>query len=167
MSVSKDNLIITSKKEKKLIGKEGIVMRFIMLIFNIIFFFILTDSIARYFNYRDDNLYFLFIIFSCYVLSGIFSYFISYAICRLLSEFSGYKISSLSVLIEEKRTHRRLWIYIFSILFQSLAYMISLVSIIEKTIGLPYFVLAPLVWVIIYITSRILAIILYKLFNSI
>lgn len=130
MSVQKPSYIEEEFNEP-IRGTQGLLMWFLRLLVQMGLFFLILYATSFFFDLQADYLFFF--IFTCinYMASGFFAFFISYAIVlglfAILNLFvkTKYKAHPIPYILEGPRKRKKICIYIFVIIFQSLMFIIS------------------------------------------
>lgn len=130
MSVQKPSYIEEEYNEP-IRGSQGLLMWFLRILIQMGLFFLILYISSFFLNVQAD--YFFFFIFTCvnYMASGFFAFFGAYAVVlglfALLNLFVRikYKANPIPNILEGPRKRKKICIYIFVLIFQSLAFIIS------------------------------------------
>ncbi len=143
---------------------EYIITGLLKLILNMAFFFTFIYIGETQWNIRRDYLINFLYIFGFYVASGIVSFSLSYIIVKLLfGRFLHRQVKDIRLYLKGKFQRKKLWIYILSIGFQTIFFIMSIVMILADRIPLPDTVAYILAWLILRLVAKVLGRVLYFL----
>lgn len=167
MSVTKQEATKPKSYKDELWGIENISKWFAKLIFSILFFFSFYTIIDYYFN-LDDSLYQFFGIFCSYILSDAFSFFAAYISIKIIfGLIFKRRVKPFYRTIKHKISRKRIWIYLLTILIETIFYSLSLVTIlVAMVLVMPIWVAFILVWTGLWISAKGLGRFLYFIFYS-
>lgn len=167
MSVTKQEAVKPKSFKDELWGIENISKWLGKLIFSILFFFTFYMIIDYYFN-LDNSLYQFIAIFCSYILADAFSFFAAYvAIKAIFGFFFKRRVKPFYRTIKNKMSRKKIWIYFFAIMFETIFYSLSLVTIlVEMVLVMPIWVAYLLVWTGLWLLAKGLGAFLYFVFYS-
>jgi len=146
---------------------ENLSIWIIRMVLNILFFFTFLYIAETQWNVRDDIMYRFLAVFIIYIISGLFSYFLSYLIIKyIFGKFLHRRVKDLKYMIKGKRRMKKLWIYVFTIVFQTIFFILSVNFILAEEIPLSDGLAFVLAWMILWVGSRILGRGLYFIFYT-
>jgi hypothetical protein len=167
MSVSKPETIPGPHGSKQRIWSVENISRWILKMLLAMAFFFVFMFIGEYrWNIQGDYLFYFMFIFLDYVISGILAFFLSYMIIKFMfGQYLHRQVKPLKTMVKGKRRMKTLWIYIFTILFQTFFFIFSVNMILAGNIplvdSLAYFLAWMILWVISRVLGRLLFFILY------
>jgi len=111
-------------------------------------------------------MFFIFI-FINYIVSGVLAFFLSYFTVKLLfGKFLKRRVKPLLIMMKGKRRMKKFWIFVFTILFQAIFFVLSVNMIIADKIPLVDSLAYFLAWVGLWFVSRVLGRVLYFIFYT-
>ncbi len=138
----------------------------IKFVLSIAFFFIILYSYSFYIDITQDYMIYFLYVFMDYVISGFLAWFFSYIIVKLMFWFNNRPVTPFTHLIRNKMRTSRLWIMVFTTIFQSFAFIFSIQF--KLTEWLPinnYFASLIMSWLVVKIASWLLGRGLFLLFR--
>jgi len=160
MSVTK---IIVSRGTKATISSpERISVWFTRFILGGLIFFAILSSTHQYIDTNNFFIYFLYL-GAVFFITDFLSFFLSYAVVKLLfGILLNRKIRSLAATIKYRRRIKKLWIYVFILMYEIIFFM-SFETLADK-LPLPIYLAYILAWIGLWISAKLISRILYFLF---
>ncbi len=146
---------------------ENLSMWILKMILNITFFFILLYMAETQWDVNSNFISHFIAIFFIYIASGLISFFLSYLIIKyLFGKFLHRQVKDFKYLLKGKRRMKKLWIYLFTVGFRTIFFILSINVIVVDGIPLPDSIAFILAWIIVWIGSRILGRVLFFIFYT-
>lgn len=146
---------------------ENLSMWMMKLVWDISLFFIFLYIWETEFNVRSNIFMFFIFIFINYIVSGVLAFFLSYFTVKLLfGRFLKRRVKPLLIMMKGKRRMKKFWIFVFTILFQAIFFVLSVNMILADKIPLVDSLAYFLAWIILWFVSRVLGRVLYFIFYT-
>ena len=166
MSVTKPVGLPVAYKDE-LWGAENISKWAAKILFDMLFFFLFYWIFDSQFDLANA-LYHFIVIYGCYILADGFSFFVAYvSIKAIFGLIFKRKVKPFFRTMKHKVSRKKLWIYLFTIVFETLFYVISLRILIVSYFPPEYtWLILLLIWIGLRTVAKGLAKLLYFIFYT-
>lgn len=165
MSVKKYDVTVPKSYKDALWGTENVSKWFLKILLDVMFFFTIYMIIDFYIGL--DSLTYQFLgIFCSYILADVISFFAAYIITKFLSGWIFKRnVKPFYRTIKSKLSRKKLWIYLFTTMFETIFFSISLVVILaDMVLSLPVWMAYILIWIGLGMLAKGLGRFLYFIF---
>jgi hypothetical protein len=146
---------------------ENLSLWIFKLLLNMVFFFVILYIGIAQWNVESDYLFYFSYVFIDYVIAGVIAFFLSYLILKwMFGQFLHRTVRPMKTLLKGKRRMKKLWIFIFTTLFQTLFFIFSVNMLLTSFLSIPVWLAYFLVWVFLWLVSRGLGRFLYFIFYT-
>jgi len=144
---------------------ENISKWIVRLILDGILVFSILASTMIYIDMSDTLEYFFYLMI-IFIISDFFAFFLAFAIIKAIATWRRRRVKSLMSTIKARKRFKKLWIYIFTLIFEVMFFMFSVALIIADKIQLPKDIALIMAWIIIWISAKALGRLLYFVFYT-
>ena len=164
-SVTKQGILPRATKDP-LWAPERISKWIVRLIVDGLIFFCIMASTFEYIDTSNWFSYFLFL-FGILIVSDIFAFILSYAIIKFLYAWLfKRRVKTFMSTIQYRRRLKKMWIYIFTISWEVIFFLIAFSTIAANKIPLPDVMAYMMAWAIIWFSARVLGRLVYFIFYT-
>jgi len=119
----------------------------------LVFFFLLVLFIYRY-SIQDDLIIYSIFIYLNYLFSGIFAFLVGYGITKVAFNKAKYRIKSLTYYIKGKRRFSKVWIFLLTILFQTVCFVSGVHMLLVMWFDTPEAYALIWAWIVIALIAK-------------
>ncbi|KKN53974.1 hypothetical protein LCGC14_0597120 [marine sediment metagenome] len=169
MSVTKSNSMVKGPhaNRSRIWSLENLCIWAIKMVLNMLFFFAFLYVAETQWNVSRDYISHFIAIFFIYIVSGIISFFLSYLIIKyLFGRFLKRQVKSFGSMLKDKRRMKKLWIYLFTIIIQTIFFILSVNFIIADELPLSDGLAFVIAWIILWIGAKVIGRFLFFIFYT-
>ncbi|KKN09384.1 hypothetical protein LCGC14_1047150 [marine sediment metagenome] len=147
-------------------GAERVSFWIVRLIFDAIMFFVflrIFDDIFGIFNKIPTYMLFIFI---SYVCADVTSFLLAYTFIKVIFGLLHRKVKTLVAKIKYGKRMKKLWIYIFTILLETIFFYLSATVWLAGLIPIYYILSIVIAWIVLWMISKVLGRVIYFIFYT-
>lgn len=146
-------------------GLERVSKWFIRGIYDVLLFFTILIIASYYIDLSNYFNYFL-VVFITYIVSDIVVFILAYVTIKFIFGLAHREVKTFMATIKYKKRKRRLWVYIFTIVFETIFYLLSVVMILANELPWSDFWSLVIAWILIGFTAKGLGNLIYFIFYT-
>ena len=147
-------------------GAERVSFWIVRLIFYALMFFVFLRIFDDVFGMGNTIPLYILFIFISYICADVISFLLAYMFIKFIFGLLHRKVKTLVAKINYKNKLKKFWIYIFTIMLETIFFYLSASIWLADMMSFYFVVSIVIAWIILWMISRVLSRIIYFLFYT-